>query len=153
MAENNYIGNVYQIFLNFCMWLEVFFKFFFLSYLSYFFAYGYASIGVTNQCSFLSRLCQGKPKVNAIMLKFFNIIFQRLEVKLFFCIWVCIHTSDKLIQFHQVSVFYYTKACLLYFKMIFQSALINSVLAFWYFLPFEGMPAVVQDNISKCFNV
>ena len=41
---------------------------------SYFFAYGYMSIEVTYQCSYLSSLCQGMPKVNALMLKCFKIM-------------------------------------------------------------------------------
>ena len=82
-----------------------------------FFAYGYIYTGVTYQCSFLLRLCRKYFKVNVLMLKCFKMIFQRLEV------WKCFfHRSNKLIQFHEMGGFYCSKACLQYFKIIFQSA-------------------------------
>ena len=47
------------------------------------------SIGLTYQCSCLSRLCQGIPKVNASMLKCFKIIIQILEV------WRCFFAYER----------------------------------------------------------
>ena len=38
-----------------------------------------------------------------------------------FFTWVCIHKSNKLIQFHEMGNFYCFKACLQDFKVIFQS--------------------------------
>ena len=41
-------------------------------------------------------------------------------MEMLFFIWVCIHRSNKLIRFPEMGDFYCPKACLQYFKMIFQ---------------------------------
>ena len=53
-----------------------------------FFAYGYIYIGVTYQCSFFIKVMPKYAKVNALMLKCFKMIFQRLEV------WRCFFSYD-----------------------------------------------------------
>ena len=47
-------------------------------------------IGVTYECKYLSRLCQGMPKVNASVLKCFKIILQILKVWRCFFAYECV---------------------------------------------------------------
>ena len=68
------------------------------------------------KCFWLVMVNSGMP----LILKCFKMIFQRYGDAFF--IWVCIHRSSKLIQFHEMGDFYCSKACLQYFKIIFQSA-------------------------------
>ena len=73
---------------------------------------------------FLSRICQEMSEVNAFMLKYFKMIFQILEV------WRCSFAYG------------YTSI-----------GAINSVLSSRCFLLLQGVPRVLWDNISKCFNI
>ena len=47
-------------------------------------------------------------------------ISKTLVMKMLFWIWVCIHRSSvhRVIQFHQVGVFYCSQLCLKYFKIM-----------------------------------